>query len=214
MNLGTINGIDLDKWVWLVKHRAKRYHHKWRYQIDLDDIEQMGMIGLVLAARKFDHSRGYKFNTYAHQYVDGHMKDGMRTCATVPPKVQAYWAAKGVRLPHYIPMSSLADGDNPNPLASRTAPEVDLAEDFDRAEMAKGLRHLVTNSLPERYARVLRMRFGFDDREPMTLEEIGAALGVTRERVRQIQDSALERLRHAMPAAQRKARERQCVDAA
>ncbi|MCE2902041.1 MAG: RNA polymerase sigma factor RpoD/SigA [Gemmatimonas sp.] len=50
--------------------------------------------------------------------------------------------------------------------------------------------------LKEREAKILRLYFGMDEAEPMTLEEIGAQLGITRERVRQIKEKALSRLRH------------------
>lgn len=50
--------------------------------------------------------------------------------------------------------------------------------------------------LKEREAKILRLYFGLDAEEPMTLEEIGAALNITRERVRQIKEKALSRLRH------------------
>ena len=56
------------------------------------------------------------------------------------------------------------------------------------------------STLKEREAKILRLYFGLDDQEPMTLEEIGALLGVTRERVRQIKEKALLRLRHASRA--------------
>jgi len=52
-------------------------------------------------------------------------------------------------------------------------------------------------TLKEREARILRLYFGLDGQEPMTLEEIGSLLGITRERVRQIKEKALARLRHA-----------------
>ena len=56
------------------------------------------------------------------------------------------------------------------------------------------------STLKEREARILRLYFGLDEGEPMTLEEIGSLLGITRERVRQIKEKALSRLRHATRA--------------
>ena len=56
------------------------------------------------------------------------------------------------------------------------------------------------STLKEREAKILRLYFGLDGQEPMTLEEIGSLLGITRERVRQIKERALVRLRHASRA--------------
>ena len=58
----------------------------------------------------------------------------------------------------------------------------------------------VLGSLKEREAKILRLYFGLDGKEPMTLEEIGSDLGITRERVRQIKEKALSRLRHISKA--------------
>jgi len=54
----------------------------------------------------------------------------------------------------------------------------------------------VLDTLTEREAKVLKMRFGLDGYKPMTLEEVGKAFGVTRERVRQIECKALRKLKH------------------
>ena len=51
-------------------------------------------------------------------------------------------------------------------------------------------------ALTEGEARVLRMYYGLDGQENMTLEEIGTYVGRTRERVRQIKEKALQKLRH------------------
>jgi RNA polymerase primary sigma factor len=54
------------------------------------------------------------------------------------------------------------------------------------------------SELPERERRVVRLRFGLDDGEMRTLEEVGREFGVTRERIRQIESKTLAKLRHPM----------------
>jgi RNA polymerase primary sigma factor len=71
-------------------------------------------------------------------------------------------------------------------------------ETYDRALLDTVEEALGT--LKEREAKILRLYFGLDSQEPMTLEEIGSLLGITRERVRQIKEKALLRLRHASRA--------------
>ena len=50
--------------------------------------------------------------------------------------------------------------------------------------------------LTEREQMILKLRFGFDDGRPRTLEEVGRVYNVTRERIRQIEEKALRKLRH------------------
>lgn len=63
----------------------------------------------------------------------------------------------------------------------------------------------VLGSLPPREVRILQLRYGLLDGQSYTLEEVGRKMGVTRERVRQIEAQALSRLRH--PGVRRKLRE-------
>ena len=56
----------------------------------------------------------------------------------------------------------------------------------------------VLRKLSPREERIIRMRFGFEDGTPRTLEEVGQVFAVTRERIRQIEAKALRKLRHPL----------------
>ncbi|MFQ5703943.1 MAG: RNA polymerase sigma factor RpoD/SigA [Gemmatimonadales bacterium] len=87
------------------------------------------------------------------------------------------------RLMDYIP-----DTQSPGP----------ETETFERA-LSDSIEE-VLETLKQREARILRLYYGLEGKEPMTLEEIGRMMGITRERVRQIKEKALARLRHVSRA--------------
>lgn len=95
----------------------------------------------------------------------------------------------------YISLDSPISDDNRLSYMDILRPETEtsLEEDFIRLCLHHDMARLL-DELPARDAEVLRMRYGFDD-APMTLEEIGKRMGLTRERVRQIEKAAKERLR-------------------
>ncbi len=71
------------------------------------------------------------------------------------------------------------------------APEKVSLRNILREELLKSM-----NILTEREQMILKLRFGFDDGRPRTLEEVGRVYNVTRERIRQIEEKALRKLRH------------------
>lgn len=75
-------------------------------------------------------------------------------------------------------------------------------EEYATVEMLKEELSGVLKTLTDREEKVLRLRFGLDDGQCRTLEEVGQIFGVTRERIRQIEAKALRKLRH--PSRSRK----------
>jgi RNA polymerase primary sigma factor len=73
-------------------------------------------------------------------------------------------------------------------------PDETTAKRLRTAELAEALQHL-----NPRMRRVLALRFGLEDAKPQTLEEVGSVLGITRERVRQLEARALRELRAVAP---------------
>jgi RNA polymerase primary sigma factor len=79
----------------------------------------------------------------------------------------------------------------------------ELVEDERASEVPEMVIHEMENAqlwesiegMPDRERRILVRRYGLDDREPATLAEVGAELGITRERVRQLQRNAERQLR-------------------
>ncbi|HEY6951233.1 MAG TPA: RNA polymerase sigma factor RpoD/SigA [Bacteroidota bacterium] len=72
------------------------------------------------------------------------------------------------------------------------SPDVTLMEESLKIEVRRALA-----TLSEREAQVIRLYFGLDQEHSLTLEEIGEKFNLTRERVRQIKEKAIRRLRHA-----------------
>ena len=69
-------------------------------------------------------------------------------------------------------------------------------EEYATAELLKEELSSVLETLTEREEKVLKLRFGLDDGQCRTLEEVGQIFGVTRERIRQIEAKALRKMRH------------------
>ena len=97
-----------------------------------------------------------------------------------------------------------AQADQPDAAWSIEEMLMDERADTPEAEMGKSddLKQVLglLAQMDPREASVLRMRFGLNNEEPKTLKEIGEHLGLTRERVRQIENEALEKLAEGMSA--------------
>jgi RNA polymerase sigma factor (sigma-70 family) len=89
-----------------------------------------------------------------------------------------------------------------------TDPNAPSPEDYAGRDSARRLMLREVARLPERERTIIANRFGFDGRSPMTFQELGEMLGVSRERARQIEREALDRLRRRLQVQHNRKRRR------
>lgn len=151
--------------------------------VDFSELISEGNMALLRSVDKFDCSRGFKFSTYACRAI-------LKSFSRVAIRSSRYRS----RFPtEFDPALEKSD------FIERKRQEI---EEFCVDELRSILTENLAN-LNDVEKKVIRARFALDatdsDRaQPMTLEQVGVIIGVTKERVRQIQNKALEKLRQTL----------------
>jgi RNA polymerase primary sigma factor len=159
-----------------------------------EDLEAEGRLGLFEAALRFDPSHGAQFLTYASFWSRRRMQLFVARHARVVrrpvPRTGGSRDHDDVSLDQPVSAgSSLSWADLlVDPKASRALDAMVGAEDA-------ALITVATRELPPQWRTIIVRRFGLDGGPAMTLAAIGEALGLSRERVRQIEQKAMARLR-------------------
>jgi len=150
-------------------------------EVDFGDMVSEGNMALLRSVDKFDCGRGFKFSTYA--------------CRAI---LKAF-SRQGMKLTKY--RQRFPTDFDP---AMEKSNHLEILRDQHKKECADEVKHIFLNNdadLTDVERTVIHHRFGLDGVEsatPLTLEQVGQIIGVTKERVRQIQNKALNKIRLAL----------------
>ena len=182
---------------------AKRYRG---LGVSFLDLIHQGNLGLIEAARRFDPSRNVKFITYAVWWVREsmtHVLADQTRAFSFPPKMFSTM----YRVPGGGADVSLSDpvggGGSERDARDRELGDLlpqDGVTPIEEAMIRQADRDQLTAALGDldgKERAVVRLRFGLGDDRPRTLQEIGDQLRLSRERVRQIESRAKEKLRRS-----------------
>ncbi|KGF03646.1 sigma-70 family RNA polymerase sigma factor [Anaerococcus lactolyticus] len=219
----------------LVRSRASYFFRSHGNDLDLEDLVQSGMLGMIRAAEKFDLTLGYKFTTYAYKWIDKAIRKAINK------------EGHTIRIPagKYLKLNKLKQILKANPEASdeeiyrileneginkkqaddlflinrnqvnSTSLNINLdSEDstgdelmdmvgdestpVDMLILEKDMENFLMQALDQltdREKQIIIYRYGLDNEKPKTLEQIGAIYDLSRERIRQIENQALGKLK-------------------
>ena len=222
----------------LVDKYAHLYDKKYPRRLDFEDLEQLGMLGIIETAKRFDFGKETQFSTYATWWIwqimyramidtgftirlPVHLFEKIRKARALDSKFYKQGKNKSERLKLIAEEMNLTlEGARKlfalyNAFINIKSLDEPIGEDDDTArldfvptENQESVEDVITKlelrekldelleTLTERERAVLKLRFGFEDGEERTLEEIGKIFNLTRERIRQIEQKALKKLRH------------------
>ncbi len=167
----------------LVAHIIKKYYTA---NGDQDDLISIGTIGLIKGISTFKADKNVRLATYASRCIEN--------------EILMYFRAQK-KLQGEVSLSDSIDGEGENnSLSLMDVIRVDdnMLEELDARDACARVRRCVASCLDERENMIITLRYGLNDRPPLTQREIAARCGISRSYVSRIEKKALKKLEEAM----------------
>ena len=165
----------------LVAHIVKKYYTP---NGDQDDLISIGTIGLIKGVSTFKPDKNVRLATYASRCIENEILMYFRSQRKLQGELSLSDSLEG------------GDGDDSS-LSLIDVVQVDdnMLEELDLRDACAKVRRCVNTCLSDREAHIIRLRYGLDDRAPLTQREIAVLCGISRSYVSRIEKKALEKLR-------------------
>jgi RNA polymerase sporulation-specific sigma factor len=169
----------------LVSHIVRKYYPS---APNAEDLNSIGIIGLVKAIDSFKPEKGARFATYGAKCIQNEI-------------LMHFRHTKKDSLIVSINETIDTDKDgNPLTYSDILGTDEKLDEDVDREIMCEKLREAIEYSLTERERIVIIKRYGLSDSRPRSQKEVAEALGISRSYISRIEKTAIEKLRSVLCA--------------
>ena len=164
----------------LVSHIVKKYYSKTN---DTEDLISIGTIGLIKAIDSFKPDKGIRLATYASRCIENEILMHFRNIKKNASDV-------------YLGDSRESDRDgNPLTLQDTISDNRDMAEDLEKKIRWEKAAEYLENLEDEREREIIILRYGLDNKKPLTQREVAARLNISRSYVSRIEKKVLSDMR-------------------
>ena len=168
----------------LVAHISKKYMNQQR---DQEELISIGVIGLVKAILSYDNEKSIRLATYASRCIENEILMTLRNLKKTQNDISLY-----------EPIGIDRDGNEIVILDVINSNTADFADEIDFAIQSKKMIRAIQEGLSEREKLVITFRYGLNNQECLTQQEIAEMLGISRSYVSRIEKKALKKLNHIL----------------
>ncbi|MGN0459243.1 MAG: RNA polymerase sporulation sigma factor SigK [Eubacterium sp.] len=173
-------GVLIERNLRLVSHIVKKYYSKTN---DSDDLISIGTIGLIKAVDSFDYSKGTRLSTYAARCVENEILMYFRGLKKQNSEV-------------FLGDAIDTDKDgNPLTIEDIVSDERDIAEELEIKTSWEQVKAIIDDMPDDREKEIIILRYGLDNKKPLTQREVADRLNISRSYVSRIEKKVLADIR-------------------